>query len=100
AVAIEIVASAVLRGRVVERNSLIPMGGAMVWHDCGPAGGATVQADDGGYFVLERVPGGEVLLRAQREHKNPEGDRETLSGERRVRVEAGVDQSDVIVRID
>lgn len=100
AVAIEIVASASLRGRVVERNTLIPMGGAMVWHDCGPAGGATVQADDGGYFVLERVPGGEVLLRAQRELKNPEGDRETLSGERRVRVEAGVDQSDVIVRID
>jgi hypothetical protein len=100
AVRIGVVPSARLRGRVIERNSHIAMGGAMVWHDCGPAGGATVQTDEGGYFVLDRVPGGDVLLRAQREIKNPEGDFETLSGERRVKVDVGKDQVELIVQID
>lgn len=99
-VAIAVVADVEVRGRVVERMRQLPMGGAMVWHDCGPAGGVKVKADGDGRFSIRGAPPGELLLRAQCEVRTEDGEKETLSGERKLVLEAGNDPGEVIVRID
>ena len=99
-VAIVVQPEVTFRGRVVERMRQAPMGGAMVWHDCGPGGGVTVQADGDGRFSIHGAPPGELVLRAQCSIKNDEGDTDTLSGERKIVLEVGKDPGEVMVRID
>jgi hypothetical protein len=99
-VVIPVLRSALVRGRVIDRQLQQPVAGALVWHDCGPAGGVTVQTDDSGRFTLPRAAAGQVQLRAQRTFKNPEGERETWTGDRTVTVDAGAELDDVILRID
>lgn len=99
-VAIQVVGDIEIRGRVVERMRQLPMGGAMVWHDCGPAGGVKVRADGDGRFSIRGAPPGELSLRAQCEVKTEDGEKETLSGERKLVLELGKDPGEVIVRID
>ncbi len=99
-VAIAVVADVEVRGRVVELLRQLPMGGAMVWHDCGPAGGVKVQADSDGRFSIRGAPPGDVLLRAQCAIKTEDGEKETLSGERKLVLEDGKDPGEVVVRIN
>jgi len=99
-IAIAIVPDVVLRGRVVERMRQLPMSGAMVWHDCGPIGGVTVHADEDGRFEIRGAPPGEIVLRAQCMVTTEDGEKETLSGERSVPIEAGKQVGEVILRID
>lgn len=64
-VVVEVVRGQTVRGLVLDRMTQIPQAGAMVWHDCGPLGGATVTTGEDGAFEFERLPEGKVKLRAQ-----------------------------------
>lgn len=99
-VAIAVVPAARVRGRVVDRNTLLPIAGAMVWHEHGPAGWVAVDADSDGRFELELAPAGSLLVRAQRYSEDALGNRETLFGERRIDIEAGKDVDGLVVRVD
>lgn len=99
-IAIKVVPDVVIRGRVIERMRQSPMAGAMVWHDSGPNGGVTVQADDDGRFEIRGAPAGQLMLRAQCTIRTEDGEKETLAGERSIAIEAGKELGEVVVRVD
>ena len=63
-VRVDIVPSAIVRGRAVNGNTGQGVADASVVHDHGPAGLEVVRTDGGGYFEIGRVPPGPVEFRA------------------------------------
>jgi hypothetical protein len=59
-----------------------------------------VHADEDGRFEIRGAPPGEIVLRAQCMVTTEDGEKETLSGERSVPIDAGKQVGEVILRID
>lgn len=90
-----LVPGAIVRGRVVDRDTLATVAGALVY--CGE--GDAVYSDADGTFVLERLMPGSATIRAQWEG----GDRRhprSKHGATDVRLAAGGDLSGLVVVID
>lgn len=99
-VTIEVVKGASVRGLVLDRATREPMAAAMVWHDCGPTGGATATTDAAGFFAFDRVPAGKVLVRAQVESGANPTDRTVLTGEQTLTVVVDAEPKNVVVLVD
>lgn len=93
---IDVVPAAVVRGRVVDRATQVPMGDVLVF--CGDD--LTVRADGGGRFELLRVLPGEVEVVAQWESKNRRKRQLVRTGRRQLVVAPGQVVEDLTIEID
>lgn len=105
-VSIQITRAAQLVGRVIMAETEGPAAGAIVYHENGPSGRQTAEADASGRFTLDGLPAGEVWIHASarsREVVQVGGARDTrvieLSGRRSVEVEDGENLTGVEIRV-
>jgi hypothetical protein len=98
-VRIAVVRASRIRGRVVDARTHVPIAGAHVWHDHGPAGRISADSASDGSFELDRTPPGEIVLRVQSTTVDPLGIKDTRTGERRLAVVEGEDQDRIIIRV-
>lgn len=94
-VRIELVNAAGVRGRVVDRESQTPLGGALVF--CGDD--HAVRADAAGRFELVQLPPGPATIDAKFEVRESRR-RITRTGSRPVQLRSGETVDDVVVLID
>ena len=95
--------AAAIEGRVVDGESGDGVADVVVSHDHGPAGRQAVRTDQSGYFRIERVPPGEVVLHAVAESRSlgPGKSRRSYvrSGARRVAVTEGEDLDGIAIEV-
>jgi len=96
AVQIDVVAAAVVRGRVVDGTTQSPLGGSLVF--CGE--GDAVRADDRGRFELTRLLPGAVEITAQWQIESKRRRPVVRTGHHRVQLGPGQVVEDFVVAID